>query len=426
MARNGDWFELHVPGATAGARYKFKIDDDIEIADPASQFQPDDVQGASEVIDHRYDWQTRDWKGLPWEQAVFLETHVGTFTPQGTFRAMIDRLDHLVETGITALELMPLADFPGRWNWGYDGVLLVCAGFHLWPAGRPEGADRRRACARADGVSRRRLQSLRPGRKLSRPHRAGLLLGCAYAVGRRHQLRAAGGARLRHRECTALAARLPLRRTAPRRRTRHRHAGRSPFVDRTEPGRRANSLSKPAGIFISCWKTTTTKPSAWRPTRARQTAAIARNGTTTITTPGTCSSLARRPATTAITTTPRLTLRAPWPKASPIRASRLPHRDGLLRGEPSGGLPSIGFCQFPAKPRPDRQPSFRRTSVVAGHAGRRCRLLLPCCCCSHRRRCCSWAKNGARRSLSVLLRFQRRPGASGPRRPQEGIRRRLC
>jgi maltooligosyltrehalose trehalohydrolase len=135
MLKFGEWFELNVLGVKPGARYKFKIDDDVEIADPASQFQPDDVQGASEVIDHRYDWRAPDWKGLPWEQAVFLETHVGTFTPQGTFRAMIDRLDHLVDTGITALELMPLADFPGRWNWGYDGVLLYAPDSTY---GRPE------------------------------------------------------------------------------------------------------------------------------------------------------------------------------------------------------------------------------------------------------------------------------------------------
>ena len=64
-----------------------------------------------------------DWRGRPWHEAVLLETHVGTFTPEGSYRAMIDKLDHLVETGITALELMPLADFAGARNWGYDGVL---------------------------------------------------------------------------------------------------------------------------------------------------------------------------------------------------------------------------------------------------------------------------------------------------------------
>ncbi|MDP2298192.1 MAG: malto-oligosyltrehalose trehalohydrolase [Pseudolabrys sp.] len=124
MRREGDWFVLEVPGAKAGDRYRYKIDGEIEIPDPASHFQPDDVQRPSEIIDEQqYDWKCADWKGLPWEQAVFLEAHVGTFTREGTYRAMIERLDHLAETGITALELMPLADFPGRWNWGYDGVL---------------------------------------------------------------------------------------------------------------------------------------------------------------------------------------------------------------------------------------------------------------------------------------------------------------
>ena len=125
MNRQDGWFELKVAQAGHGSRYRFRIDDEIEIADPASHFQPDDVFGASEVIDHAgYDWQVKDWKGLPWAQAVFLETHVGTFTREGTFAGMMTRLDHLAATGITALELMPVADFPGRWNWGYDGVLL--------------------------------------------------------------------------------------------------------------------------------------------------------------------------------------------------------------------------------------------------------------------------------------------------------------
>ena len=92
--------------------------------DPASAFQPDDVFGPSEVIDHdAFAWRARDWRGRPWEETVLIETHVGTFTAEGTYRAMIDKLDHLVATGITALELMPLADFAGRRGWGYDGVL---------------------------------------------------------------------------------------------------------------------------------------------------------------------------------------------------------------------------------------------------------------------------------------------------------------
>ena len=95
----------------------------MTIPDPASRFQPDDVDGPSEVIDHRYDWGCKDWKGQPWEETIFLEFHVGTFTAEGTFRAAIDKLDHVAGTGITAIELMPVSDFPGRWNWGYDGVL---------------------------------------------------------------------------------------------------------------------------------------------------------------------------------------------------------------------------------------------------------------------------------------------------------------
>jgi maltooligosyltrehalose trehalohydrolase len=118
------WFSADISGVKAGARYRFRIDDDIDVPDPASAFQPDDVSGPSEVIDHAaYPWRATDWRGRPWQEAAVIETHVGSFTRQGTYRAMIGRLDHLVETGITALELMPLADFAGARNWGYDGVL---------------------------------------------------------------------------------------------------------------------------------------------------------------------------------------------------------------------------------------------------------------------------------------------------------------
>jgi maltooligosyltrehalose trehalohydrolase len=124
--RRGDdgWFCLDVSGLRAGARYKFRIDDEIDVPDPASAFQPDDVSGPSEVIDHgSYRWRALDWRGRPWQETVLIETHVGTFTPEGSYLAMIDKLDHLVQTGITALELMPLADFAGKRGWGYDGVL---------------------------------------------------------------------------------------------------------------------------------------------------------------------------------------------------------------------------------------------------------------------------------------------------------------
>ena len=124
-AQTGGWYELTVPGARAGTLYRYRIDGEIEVPDPASHFQPQDVSGPSEVIDHtRFAWRAHDWRGRSWKETVLLELHVGTFTPGGTFRAAIERLDHVVETGFTAIELMPLADFPGRRNWGYDGVLL--------------------------------------------------------------------------------------------------------------------------------------------------------------------------------------------------------------------------------------------------------------------------------------------------------------
>ncbi|MEH2610980.1 malto-oligosyltrehalose trehalohydrolase [Bradyrhizobium sp. AZCC 1693] len=125
MKRGDDgWFTADIAGVKAGARYKFRIDDEIDVPDPASAFQPDDIFGPSEVIDHEaYRWRAANWRGRPWQEAVIVEAHVGTFTRQGTYRTMIDRLDHLADTGITALELMPLADFAGSRNWGYDGVL---------------------------------------------------------------------------------------------------------------------------------------------------------------------------------------------------------------------------------------------------------------------------------------------------------------
>jgi len=137
MRRGEDgWFSTHIAGVKAGARYKFRIDDEIDVPDPASAFQPDDVSGPSEVIDHSgYRWRAVDWRGRPWWETVKIETHVGTFTEEGSYRAMIDKLDHLKASGITALELMPLADFAGPRNWGYDGVLWY-APDHVY--GRPD------------------------------------------------------------------------------------------------------------------------------------------------------------------------------------------------------------------------------------------------------------------------------------------------
>ena len=129
------WFELRVAEARPGTLYQFRIDGGLTVPDPASRFQPDDVHGPSEVIDPNYSWAATEWKGRPWSEAVILELHVGAFTPGGSFRTAIEKLDQLVNTGITAIELMPVADFAGRWNWGYDGVLLFAPDSTY---GRPE------------------------------------------------------------------------------------------------------------------------------------------------------------------------------------------------------------------------------------------------------------------------------------------------
>ena len=118
------WARVAAP-APPGTRYRYRIDGDTLVPDPASRFQPEDVHGPSEVIDPlAYRWGDEGWRGIPPERLVFYELHVGTFTPEGTYAAARARLDHLVDLGVTAVELMPVADFPGTRGWGYDGVLL--------------------------------------------------------------------------------------------------------------------------------------------------------------------------------------------------------------------------------------------------------------------------------------------------------------
>ncbi len=106
-----------------GTRYFYQLDGDRAWPDPASQHQPDDVHGASAVVDHsRFVWQDAEWRNLPFDEFIIYELHVGTFTPEGTFVAIIPRLPQLKELGINAIEIMPVAQFPGDRNWGYDGV----------------------------------------------------------------------------------------------------------------------------------------------------------------------------------------------------------------------------------------------------------------------------------------------------------------
>jgi maltooligosyltrehalose trehalohydrolase len=152
MARQPEgWHELITIGAHPGSLYRYVVADGLRVPDPASRFQPQDVHGASEVIDPRaYDWQDADWGGRPWSEAVIYELHVGTFTPEGTFLAARSKLDHLVAIGVTAIEIMPIADFPGTRNWGYDGVLPYAPDSAY---GRPEDLKALVDAAHARGLS---------------------------------------------------------------------------------------------------------------------------------------------------------------------------------------------------------------------------------------------------------------------------------
>lgn len=124
------YFEGFVAGAAAGARYRFQIDDKGSFPDPVSRYQPEGPHGPSEIVDpSQFEWSDRGWKGLSDRRQVFYELHVGTFTREGTYRAAADKLVSLLDIGVTAVELLPLAEFPGRFGWGYDGVSLF-APFH--------------------------------------------------------------------------------------------------------------------------------------------------------------------------------------------------------------------------------------------------------------------------------------------------------
>ncbi|MFN8663357.1 MAG: malto-oligosyltrehalose trehalohydrolase [Thermomicrobiales bacterium] len=112
-----------VPDLRAGTRYWYRLDEEHCYPDPASRFQPDGVHGPSEVIDpSSFTWTDDHWEGLDRDRLIIYELHVGTYTPEGTFTALTEQLLELAHLGVTAIELMPVADFPGRWNWGYDGV----------------------------------------------------------------------------------------------------------------------------------------------------------------------------------------------------------------------------------------------------------------------------------------------------------------
>lgn len=118
-------YRVEVEGMGAELAYKFHLEGEGDYPDPFSHFQPDGVHGFSRVVDHeKYCWRNTEWKGMELAELIFYELHVGTFTPEGTFKGVTGRLDYLLELGINAIELMPVVQTSGRWNWGYDGSSL--------------------------------------------------------------------------------------------------------------------------------------------------------------------------------------------------------------------------------------------------------------------------------------------------------------
>ena len=145
------YFQVVVEDLPAGARYFFRPDGERDYPDPASHYQPEGVHGPSQVVDHEaFAWSDEEWKGLPLEEMILYELHVGTFTPEGTFDAIIPRLRDLKEVGINALELMPVAQFPGERNWGYDAVYPYAVQ-HSY--GGPEGLKRLVDAAHREGIA---------------------------------------------------------------------------------------------------------------------------------------------------------------------------------------------------------------------------------------------------------------------------------
>ncbi len=146
----GGYFAGRVPGAGAGARYRYRLDGGDSFPDPASRSQPDGVHGPSEVVDPgAFRWTDGAWRGLAPDRLVLYELHVGTFTAEGTFDAAIARLDHVAALGATAVEVMPVAAFAGERNWGYDGVSLYAPAA---PYGGPEAFRRFVDAAHARGL----------------------------------------------------------------------------------------------------------------------------------------------------------------------------------------------------------------------------------------------------------------------------------
>jgi malto-oligosyltrehalose trehalohydrolase len=146
----GGWFSTSTSVAGPGARYCYLVDGQA-FPDPASRYQPEGVHGPSEVVDPRaYEWGDSGWRGRRWEEIVIYELHLGTFSGGGGFAGAVELLDHIVQLGATAVELMPIAAFPGDRDWGYNGVFLYAPAAQY---GRPHALKRLVEACHARGLA---------------------------------------------------------------------------------------------------------------------------------------------------------------------------------------------------------------------------------------------------------------------------------
>ena len=118
----GGYFEITDPDAKPGDLYKYSFGGSATFPDPASRHQPQGVHGPSMIVTNDFAWTDGDWKSPPLSDLTIYELHIGTFTSKGTFAAAKEKLSHLRDLGVSSIEIMPIADFPGDRNWGYDGV----------------------------------------------------------------------------------------------------------------------------------------------------------------------------------------------------------------------------------------------------------------------------------------------------------------
>lgn len=150
MHRVAGYHVVELDNVRSGDRYMYQFGAGTPRPDPASRFQPTGVHGPSEVIASEFAWSDDQWNGVCREDLIIYELHIGTFTSEGTFSAAATRLDELVDLGITAIELMPVADAAGRWNWGYDGVCLYAPNRNY---GTPEDLRRLVDVAHSKGLA---------------------------------------------------------------------------------------------------------------------------------------------------------------------------------------------------------------------------------------------------------------------------------